>query len=166
MGEISVCKELCKLGYGVFIEFGNHSKVDLIVLDENFKTYKVQVKAVDSSNGYVSVYSNKTCLNPRYNSIYTTKQVDIFAIFVVDLDFVFYVTAKKILTNGKCSKFRISESKNGQKKYVRYAKDYLDFKKALRDCTPHTQTDYAAGDETVQTTTFVKKAAGESQCGK
>lgn len=135
-------------------------------MDENFKAYKVQVKAVDSTNGYVSVYSNKNCLNPRYISIYTTKQIDIFAIFVVDLDFVFYVTAKEILTNGKCSKFRISESKNGQKKYVRYAKDYLDFKKALRDCTPHAQTDYAAGDETVQTTTFVKKAAGESQCGK
>lgn len=166
LGEISVCKELCKLGYDVFIEFGNHSKVDLIVLDADFKTYKIQVKAVNSTNGYVTVYSNKTCLNPKYNSIYTTKQIDIFAIFVVDLDFIFYVAAKEILKNGKCSKFRISESKNGQKKHVRYAEDYMDFKKALRDCTPHTQTDHAAGDETVQTTTFVIQAAGENQCGK
>ena len=166
LGEVSVCKELCKLGYSVFVELGNHSKVDLIVLDENFKTYKIQVKAVNSTDGYVPVYSNKSCLNPKYNSIYTIEEIDIFAVFVIDLDFVFYVTAKEILKNGKCSKFRINESKNGQRKYVRYAEDYLDFKKALRDCTPHVQTGSAVGDETVQTTTLVSEAAGESQCGR
>jgi hypothetical protein len=68
---------------------------------------------------------------------------------------VFYVSAKEILKNGKCSKFRLAEPKNGQRKFVRFVKDYLDFKKALRDCTPHAQTVSAVGDETVQTTTPV-----------
>ncbi len=71
------------------------------------------------------------------------------------------MTAKEILINGKVSKFRLSESKNGQKKYVRYVKDYLNFEKALRDCTPHIQTDLAVDDETVQTTTLFL-AASES----
>ena len=67
---------------------------------------------------------------------------------------------------GKTSKFRLSETKNGQTKFVRYVNDYLNFKKALRDCTPHTQPVSAVGDETVQTTTPFYSAAGESQCGR
>ncbi len=67
---------------------------------------------------------------------------------------IFYVSAREILENGKCSKFRLSLSKNGQKKNVRYVKDYLQFKKALRDYTPRTQTVSAVGDEIVQTTTL------------
>lgn len=31
LGEIAVCKNLVGLGYSVFVEWGNHSKVDLIV---------------------------------------------------------------------------------------------------------------------------------------
>ncbi|HSK71198.1 MAG TPA: group I intron-associated PD-(D/E)XK endonuclease [Pyrinomonadaceae bacterium] len=166
LGEIAVCKELVKLGFDVFVEFGSHSKVDLVVLDEVYKAYKIQVKTTYSKSNVVEVYSTKSCLNPKYNSTYTADQIDIFAIYVIDADLVFYVTAKEILKNGKTSKFRISESKNGQKKFVRYIKDYLDFKKALRDCTPHAQTVPAVGDETVQTTTSNFSVAGESRCGK
>ena len=42
----------------------------------------------------------------------------------------------------------------------------INFKKALRDYTPHAQTDSAVGDEIVQTTTLKSLAAGESQCGR
>ncbi len=154
LGEIAVCKELLQLGYEIFVEMGNHSKVDLIVLDESYKTYKIQVKSVKSKNEIVEIYSTKNCLNPKYNSRYSVKQVDIFAIYIIDKDFVFYVTSKEILSNKKSSKFRLSESKNGQTKNVRYIKDYLNFEKALRDYTPHAQTENAVGDEIVQTTTL------------
>ena len=165
LGEIAVSKELARLGYGIFVGFGSHSKVDLIVLDEEYRPCKIQIKTTESKNGIVEVYSVKNCLNPKYNSVYSVKQIDIFAIYVYNEDIVFYVSAGEILRNGKCSKFRLIESKNGQKKNVRYVRDYLDFRKALRDCTPHTQTDNAVGDETVQTTTLVL-AAGESQSSK
>ncbi len=39
------------------------------------------------------------------------------------------------------------------------------FEKALRDYTPHTQTDSAVGDEIVQTTTLKSLAVGESRSG-
>ena len=166
LGEIAVCKEVCLLGYDVFVGFGSHSKIDLIILDENYRAFKIQIKTTRSKNNVVEVYSVKNCLNPKYNSSYTCNQIDIFAVYVYDKDFVFYVTAKELLKNGKCSKFRLSESKNGQLKNVRFINNYLDFKKALRDCTPHTQTASAAGDEPVQTTTQNYFVAGESQCGK
>lgn len=166
LGEIAVCKDFCLLGYEVFVGFGNHSKIDLIILDENYKAFKIQIKTTHSKNNVVEVYSVKNCLNPKYNSTYTSEQIDIFAVYVYDKDFVFYVTAKELLQNGKCSKFRLSKSKNGQVKNVRFVKDYLDFRKALRDCTPHTQTVSAVGDEPVQTTTQNYFVAGENQCGK
>jgi hypothetical protein len=133
-------------------------------LDENYDVFKIQIKATSSKNNGVEVYSIKNCLNPKYNSTYTTKQIDVFAIYVTDKDLVFYVSANEILKNSKSSKFRFSKSKNGQVKLVRYTEDYLDFKKALRDYTPHTQPEISAGDEIVQTTTL-SKAAGENQCG-
>ncbi len=64
LGEIAVCKELLQLGYEVFVEFGSHSKVDLIALDENYKPYKIQIKTIKSSDEVVQVYSIKNCLNP------------------------------------------------------------------------------------------------------
>lgn len=70
LGEIAVCKELLKLGFEVFLEMGNHSKVDLVVLDENNVCYKIQIKATYSKNEVVEVYSTKNCLNPKYNSTY------------------------------------------------------------------------------------------------
>lgn len=166
LGEIAVCKELVKLGYDVFIEYGSHSKVDTIILDEYFKPFKIQIKTAVSRNGVAQVYSVKNCLNPKYNSVYTIQQIDIFAVYVQDRDCVFYITAKELLKNGKCSKFRFSECRNGQKKNVRYVRDYLDFKKALRDCTPRAQTASAVGDEPVQTTTQNIFVAGESRCSR
>lgn len=162
LGEIAVCKELVQLGYSVFSVLGNSSKVDLIVLDENYQTYKVQVKTVNSKEDIIAVYSIKNCLNPKYNSTYTTDQIDIFAVYIMNKDLVFYISAKEILQNSKTSKFRLSETKNGQKKNIRFVKDYLNFERALRDYTPHAQTDNAAGDEIVQTTTLLTKAASES----
>ncbi|MCA1623022.1 MAG: hypothetical protein LC768_04920 [Acidobacteria bacterium] len=154
LGEIAVCKDLIQQGYDLFFEFGNHSKVDLVAIDEDYNVYKIQIKAVNTIDDSVSVYSIKTCLNPKYNSIYTIYQVDVFALYIIDKDLVFYISAKEILENGKCSKFRLSASKNGQKKNVRYVKDYLDFKRALRDYMPHAQTVAAVGDDIVQTTTL------------
>ena len=166
LGEIAVCKELLRLGYMVFVELGTHSKVDLIVLDNNYQTLKVQVKTTVSKDDVAAVYSVKKCLNPKYNSTYTTEQIDVFAVYVIDRDLIFYVSAKEILANCATSKFRLSEPKNKQKKFVRLVHDYLDFEKALRGCTPHAQTAFVAGDETVQTTTLNQTAAGESQCGR
>lgn len=84
MGEIAVCKELCQSGYDVFVEFGNHSKIDLIVLDENYKAFKIQIKTTHSKNDTVQVYSIKNCLKSKYNSTYTVVQIDIFADYVYD----------------------------------------------------------------------------------
>lgn len=166
LGEIAVCLDLTKLGYEVFFPLSNHSKVDLIVIDENFQTYKIQVKATNSIDGVIEIYSVKNCLNPKYNSKYQENQIDIFAVYVINKEIIFYISAKELLKNSKSSKFRFSRPKNGQIKNVRFVENYLDFKKALRDCTPHVQTVSAVDDGTVQTTTLKSLAVGESRSSK
>ena len=112
LGEIAVCKELIQSGFSVFTEAGGHSKLDLIVLDKDFKVFKIQVKAVKSKEEVVTVYSIKTCLNPKYNSVYTVDQIDIFAIYVTDRDLVFYVQRKKFSITVKFlnSDYRLAET--------------------------------------------------------
>ena len=109
-------------------------------MDLDYKVFKIQVKACNSKNEVVEVYSVKNCLNPKYNSTYSTKQIDVFAIYVINKDIVFYVSAKELLLNKKSSKFRLNNCKNGQQKLVRFVSDYLSFEKALRDYTPHTKS--------------------------
>src|SRR5580765_907096 len=89
LGEMAVSKELIRLGYEIFVAVGNHSKIDLIVLDENYRTCKIQIKTTHSKNDVVDVYSVKNCLNPKYNSTYSTEQIDVFAIYIYDKDLVF-----------------------------------------------------------------------------
>ena len=126
LGEIAVTKELLKLGYEVFLEAGSSSKVDLIFLTKDFKPIKVQIKTTYSKNDVVLVPIKKKCLNPKYNSKYTIEQIDMFAIYVIDLDKVVYITANEALCNNQSVAFRISEPKNHQAKNVRSLKDYLD----------------------------------------
>ena len=165
LGEIAVSKELIRNGLSVFTCLGGSSKVDLVCIDRDYRMFKIQVKTTESSNDAVEVYSVKNCLNPKYNSVYSEDQIDLFAVYVIDKDIVFYVTAKEILRNGKSSKFRFSPAKNGQIKNVRFVSDYLDLEKALRDCTPYTPMPFGTGDDTVQTTTL-NATVGESQSGK
>lgn len=46
LGEIAVAKDLLAQGYQVFVELGDNSKVDLIVLGSDFLPIKVQVKSL------------------------------------------------------------------------------------------------------------------------
>ena len=125
LGEIAVTKELLKLGYEVFLEAGSSSKVDLIFLTKDYRPIKMQIKTTESKNDVVLIPIKKKCLNPKYNSKYTTEQIDIFAIYVIDLDKVLYITAHEALRNDQTVAFRISEPKNKQTKNIRFLNDYL-----------------------------------------
>jgi hypothetical protein len=132
LGEISVIKNLCTKGYDVFQSVSKSSRVDLIVLRDNIPI-KIQVKSTYSKNGVVTAYTRKTCLNPEYNYTYSADDFDVLAVYVIDEDLVCYISSQEILTNKTMVKLRLKETKNCQKKRVRYVSDYLDFEEALRD---------------------------------
>lgn len=125
LGEFAVCKDLMLKGFEVFKECGGSSKVDLVALDDNYTPYKIQVKTVTPVNNVVTIPCRKTCLDPRYNSRYTVNQIDVFAIYVLDDDRVFYITASEFLQNRNSVSVRLILPKNGQRKGIRLIEDYL-----------------------------------------
>ncbi len=150
LGEIAVTKHLLQQGYSVFTEVGDLSRTDLIVLVDSVPI-KVQVKSCMAKDGAVEVPSKKS--GPGYAYRYKLEDVDVFAVYVPNHDLVFYVSAREHLVNATSSKFRVNRPLNFQKKKVRFASDYVNFKDVLRDYTPRTLTGYAEGYDIVQTTT-------------
>lgn len=131
LGELKVAADLIARGYAVFTELGDLSKVDLIVLVGN-QPVKLQVKARTSKHGRVEVSKRKS--GPNYQFVYQEGEVDVFAIYVIDIDRK-YVSASEFL-KGTTFSIRVDPARNGQQKKVRAWQAYTDFKRALRG---HTQ---------------------------
>jgi hypothetical protein len=145
LGEIAVIKKLCAEGYDVFQSISKSSRVDLIALHKNIPI-KIQVKSTYSKNGLVTLYTRKTCLNPEYNYTYSDGDFDVLAVYIIDEDLVCYISSHEILMNKTMIKLRLKETKNRQKKRVRYASDYLDFEEAIRTHMPEPLTRTSESD--------------------
>lgn len=123
LGELKTIEFLLKNDLPVFTEFGNRTRVDLITI-VNGKTIKIQCKAKTSKSGRVSL-DDKT-YSTKYTYSYTTDDVDVFSVYVLDKDVLFFVESSEVC--GKQSMtFRIDKSKNNQKKNIRDYKNYLHF---------------------------------------
>lgn len=131
-GQISVLKDLTSKGYEVFGEVGKASKVDFIILDDTYNTYKLQVKTCNLYRDKAILYLVKKCLDNKYNSRYTKDQVDIFALYVIEKDIIIYISATEALDSGKNSiTFCFEKPKNGQVKGINLAENYLDINKVI-----------------------------------
>lgn len=150
IGEFAIAKDLAEKGFSVFREIGDLSKIDLIAEKES-KLVRIQVKAITEKNGKITVYSKKN--GPNYSFSYEDKMIDVFAIYVLNHDSIFYVSASELCQAKSALIFRWSDTKNGQKKNVRFWYDYTDFGRALRGHTPDTLASKVEGDEMVQTAT-------------
>lgn len=127
IGEFMVCADLMRKGYVVYRAVNKTARADIIVLSGSGKPYKVQVKTTTGSEGSACLHLRKCCLNPKYNSVYTTDEVDVFALYIENENTVCYISSQEALTNCSTIKFRYELAKNGQKKNVRLVEDYLDF---------------------------------------
>jgi hypothetical protein len=166
LGQLAVAKDLVRQGIYVYVEVGSNSKVDMVVLTEGHNPYRVQVKTATYHNGVVHLYVRKCCLNPKYNSVYSVTDVDLFALYVEDMDIVLYIPASEALKCRNRFSIRFMEPKNRQGNF-NAADKYRNLKGLLRDCTPNNRqvaADHKV-DDTVQTTNPAMDA-GESRCGR
>lgn len=132
IGEIAVVKDLLQQGLPVFQEVGDLSRVDVITVVNN-KPLTIQVKTTKSTNEIAQLWVRKANPNPKLNYTYSTKDIDLFALYVMDKDMVLYINSKEALKNNKNSlHFRFKSTKNNQSTNVRYAKDYTSLGAALR----------------------------------
>ena len=133
LGEIAVVKDLMSRGYEVFQQMGEGSKVDLIALDKNYSPIKIQAKSTylkEDQTFSLSVRSNGGKRNDvnRDSSLYSEEQVDVFALYVRDLDEVYYIPSSVALQYKTGMVLRLNEAKNGQTKGINLARDYKDLR--------------------------------------
>lgn len=134
VGELKVAAHLADLGYAVFTELGDLSRVDLIAERSDGRLIKVQVKCRKSKNGTVVIDRNKA--GPGYRFRYGRDDVDVFAVYVYDYAEVFFVSSSLVCSMKAGPHFRLVPTRNGQEKGVRYVSDYSDFEAAVKDGTP------------------------------
>lgn len=123
IGELCVSNYLMRKGFPVFKELGDLSRVDLITIINNTPV-KVQVKTFRGTEGI-----DFTCAKngPNYRYTYQEDDVDVFALYLVDIDKVIFLTWSDI-PESKFLKIRITPPKNNQRKGIHMYEDYLELK--------------------------------------
>ena len=147
LGFSATLKEIHKLGYNVFTEIGDYSKIDMIV-EYNSKLIKIQVKYAKEKNGAAKLGLKKSGPN-GYRYTYQVGDVDIFSVYLPDQDKVLFIPAKLACKNKNAFIIRYKESKNLQKSKVHHINEFSDLDRILRDFT----LDICNDDDKVQTTT-------------
>lgn len=126
LGELKTMADLMSKGYSVFTEYGDNSRVDLIVIVDG-RTLKIQCKAKTSSNNSIGIDARSS--GPGYSYKYSPEEVDIFALYVLDRDELLYIKSSELCK--KAMFFRFEGPKNNQRH--RWYEDYKDFDKVIRD---------------------------------
>ncbi|TXH17910.1 MAG: hypothetical protein E6R03_03120 [Hyphomicrobiaceae bacterium] len=130
IGELAVSKDLSLMGYPVFKEIGDLSKVDLLTIVQN-QALKIQVKFIAAKrNKRLCVSFRKA--GPNYRFSYQAGMVDLFAIYCPDNDQVYYLPFEYLVSKHS-SGITLSidgTSKNGQSKGINSAKEWT-FENAL-----------------------------------
>jgi hypothetical protein len=136
VGELAVALQLKRTGYSVFIELGDNSPIDLIVISED-KLLRGQVKSCKLVSGTASLALRKAGPNGYLRKYIEDRgMIDFFALYVHDTGQIAYISAREAFKSCPGSTrltFRVSPAKNKQKHGVRHLEDYADFGQVLID---------------------------------
>lgn len=135
-GTIAVAKAVAKfneLGCSVFTEFGDLSRIDLIV-ERDGKLRRVQVKSTDVDGEVVRLSLKKSGPN-GYSYTYKVSDFDYFVLYIRTLDKLLLVPSSVLKDNANVLVLRQSKAKNNQTKGVHLLADYENFNLFLRDLT-------------------------------
>lgn len=135
IGELKVACELNKLGYSVFSELGDISRIDLIV-QVNDSLLKVQVKYITRKDGCYAFSTGKAGPGYRYN--YRVSDVDVFALYCAEDDVVAWFLASDLIKEGGARvaiKLRspLFPSRNKQLKGIRSLDNLKSFNDLVAD---------------------------------
>jgi len=125
LGEAIIMADAAKKGYKVAIPIGDDWDYDLIVL-RNKKLERIQCKYVESKDGLMIVPCRSKSTGGRVKK-YTEQMIEWLAIYDKTTDKCYYIPAD-LLGQGKCNlNLRFLKTKNGQKKKIHMAEDFLNF---------------------------------------
>lgn len=146
-GQFAIALVLSKLGFSVFTEEGDISKIDLIA-EKNGILLRIQCKAITPINNTLKLYLIKS--GPSYKFRYQKSMFDYFGIYDLVNDKVYFVPSSILDKNKTQFCIRYKKPKHG--KLINNSEDFLP-ERVLRDYTNNTLTDNTEGNDIVQTTT-------------
>ncbi len=120
IAEAFVTYLLKQNGFNVLIPWGEDNRYDLVT--EKYGIFKrIQVKYATPKNGSIEVRI-RSCNN--YSILrYSTKDIDIIAVYSPETNKVYFVPLNSIKNRSLC-KLRLAPTKNKQKKFVVMASKY------------------------------------------
>ena len=120
--EAAILAELVKRGYHVLIPFGVNQRYDL-VLESAGRFLKVQCKTGRLRNGVIQFSAMSIQSNTRRTKIRGYRgEVDLFVVYCPDNGGIYVIPADEIPPTGV--HLRVNPPRNGQRKRVRWARDY------------------------------------------
>jgi hypothetical protein len=126
MGDISeaaVIATFVRAGLKVLLPFGNNERYDLVI-DRSGKFQRIQVKTGKCERGGVMFNTNSTTtVNGKATKTPYHGQIDAFAVYCRENDTVYVVPVEKCGSR-ECF-LRFEPSKNGQKKGINLADDFI-----------------------------------------
>ena len=128
IAELHVCADLMRRGWRVLLPYGENNRYDLVA-EKDGRFIRVQVKYSTPKDG--KMYVNCQSSNNWSVEPYTSDQIDVIAAFNPEGHRVYYVPSNKMRKTAMA--LRLEPTKNGQKKKVRYAKDFDKFPGFVRE---------------------------------
>lgn len=123
IGEAQAIVELTKLGFNIFKELGDLSKIDLIA-EKDGQLIRIQCKGVTPKNGALELTLKKS--GPNYSFKYQENQFDFFAVCNLETYEIYWIPASVLQTHSSLFSLRLNPSKNNQKYNVNSAADYKE----------------------------------------
>jgi hypothetical protein len=122
---LAILSAFHELGYGVYMPFGENTRVDLII-ERDGELARVQCKTGRLRGRAIvfavcSTYGHHR--NPRVASRTYIGQIDYFAVYCPETQGVYLVPIEDVATRSRAS-LRIALPRNNQREKVRFAFDY------------------------------------------
>ncbi|MDD5432034.1 MAG: group I intron-associated PD-(D/E)XK endonuclease [Candidatus Omnitrophica bacterium] len=137
LGVAKTIADLVSKGHVPCVPLSEHQPYDLVVVLNEGAIVKLQVKyATLKQNGAIEVKFRTSWAdkNGSHTRRYSEKEFDFYAIFCPEKDIVLYIP-----NSLNCPKtIRFDQTHNNQKKYVRWARDYLVIKGESSETKRHT----------------------------
>lgn len=121
IGQFAVGLALAKLGYSIFTEEGDISRIDLIA-ERNGKLLRFQCKAITPVDECIRIPLKKT--GPNYCFYYSQKMFDYFGVYDLSDGGVYAVPATILQQTRHNLSLRKTPAKNNQTKHTHMAATY------------------------------------------
>lgn len=122
IGEQVLISEFIKKGFNVLTPIGDNLPYDFVVELEG-RFIKIQVKTTEKViDGCMIFQTNHSNPYTRVNHKYSKSEIDYFGLYCIENGFIGLIPIEEC--DSKAIKLRMVDTKNHQRKHVRFASDY------------------------------------------